>query len=357
MDALHKKTGLDLLDRITPLSEKILARQYAEQPELERRYGPVGRDKCLQDIRYHLSYLAQAVSASQQALFSDYVAWAKVLLAKYKVPAEDLRRNLEIMQGVITSELPADEAAVACAFIGEALRMLPEMPTDVHSFITDHSPVKSNAARYLEALLNGQRHAARQVVMDALDSGLTVKEVYLDIFQPAQYEIGRLWQTNQISVATEHYVTAATQLIMSELYPRIFSYEKRHGVMVAACVSGELHEIGVRMVSDFFEMEGWDTYYLGANTPQAGILQALVERKADVLGISATITHHVRFVSELIVGVRAHPVLGRVKILVGGYPFNVAPDLWIKVGADGFGRDAQDAVALARRLTKGGNRQ
>ncbi|HEY5309978.1 MAG TPA: cobalamin B12-binding domain-containing protein, partial [Casimicrobiaceae bacterium] len=52
-------------------------------------------------------------------------------------------------------------------------------------------------------------------------------------------------------------------------------------------VSGDLHELGARMVADFFEMEGWDSYYTGANTPTGGVVQAIVERRPDVLAISA----------------------------------------------------------------------
>ena len=63
-------------------------------------------------------------------------------------------------------------------------------------------------------------------------------------------EVGRLWQMNRLSVAQEHYVTAATQLIMSQLYPLVFRTARRDRRIVAACVGGELHELGVRMVAD-----------------------------------------------------------------------------------------------------------
>jgi methanogenic corrinoid protein MtbC1 len=61
-------------------------------------------------------------------------------------------------------------------------------------------------------------------------------------------------------------------------------------------------------------------------------------------------TFHVRAVEALIEQVRRSDVGARVKILVGGYPFHVAPELWRRLGADGCGRDAQEAVALAHRL-------
>ena len=79
----------------------------------------------------------------------------------------------------------------------------------------------------------------------------------------------RYWQMNRLTVAQEHYCTAATQMIMSQLYPYIFEGERNGRVLVATCVAENLHEIGVRMVTDFFEMDGWDTFYLGANVPTA----------------------------------------------------------------------------------------
>jgi methanogenic corrinoid protein MtbC1 len=154
-------------------------------------------------------------------------------------------------------------------------------------------------------------------------------------------------------VAQEHYCTAATQLIMSQLYPHVFAGARRSGCsLVATCVAGDLHEIGVRMVSDFFEMEGWDTFYLGANTPTASLLRTLEERRADVLAVSATMTFHLRAVQELIAAVRERKG-DQIKILVGGYPFNLAPDLWRIVGADGVGRNALESVVVAERLLRG----
>jgi methanogenic corrinoid protein MtbC1 len=192
------------------------------------------------------------------------------------------------------------------------------------------------------------------MILDVVDGGASVREVYLHVFQPVQREIGRLWQTNQISVAQEHYCTAATQLIMSQLYPRIFGAERTGHRLVATCVGGELHEIGVRMVADFFEMEGWDTYYLGANTPTESVLSTLEERQPDVLGVSATITMHIGDVADLIGKVRDSAAGEEVRILVGGYPFNTAPELWRRVGADGFASNAQEATAVAGQWMSGG---
>lgn len=206
------------------------------------------------------------------------------------------------------------------------------------------------AATYLGLLLNRERRAASQLILNAVDGGVSIRDVYLDVFQATQREIGYLWQKNQVSVAQEHYCTAATQLIMSQLYPRLFGAERVGHTLVATCVGGELHEIGVRMVADFFEMEGWDTYYLGANTPTESILSALEMQSADVLALSIAMTFNVTKMADLIAEIRASDAAKDVAIMVGGRPFNIAPKLWQKVGADAYASDAQQAIAVVGEL-------
>ncbi|HKP13802.1 MAG TPA: cobalamin-dependent protein [Blastocatellia bacterium] len=332
------------------LAEAMTARQYAMVPELEARYGERGRVKCVQDALFHLSYLSQSVAAERPALFADYVAWAKVMLAGRGIPPEDLAVNLACMRAALEQELPAEMAALACAYVEAGETNLPRMASTVGSFIIDGEPLSELARDYLGALLAGERQRASRMILEAVEAGASVRDVYLQVFQRAQYEIGRLWQMNLINVAQEHYCTAATQLVMSQLYPRVFNGEKNGRRLVATCVGGDLHEIGVRMVSDLFEMDGWDTFYLGANTPASSIIQALATQRADILAVSATISTYVNDVARLIGEVRRAKEVAGVRILVGGYPFNIATDLWQQVGADSCAANAVDAVNVANRM-------
>lgn len=350
MSELNKTAGRIIDAERAALAEAVTARHFEAQPELLAKYGEAGRAKCLQDAEYHLAYLADAVLASSPTLFSDYVAWARAMLAARGVGAADLSRNLNVMREVVRRRLPAEAWPVVEEFFDAGLGSLPQSPPELPTLFADGAPHAGLARQFLRLLLGGERHAASRLILDAVESGLPVREVYLHVFQPSQREIGRLWQTNQVSVAQEHYCTAATQLIMSQLYPRIFRTEKNGRRMVATSISGELHEIGVRIVADFFEMEGWDTYYLGANSPAQAVLQALAERDAQVLAISATMTFHLRAVENLIASVRASEQSRGVKVMVGGYPFNVEPELWRRVGADAYAADASAAVAAAEGL-------
>jgi len=206
------------------------------------------------------------------------------------------------------------------------------------------------ASRYLELLLHKQAATAIMLLLNTVQDGLPLKELYLQILQPTQYELGRLWQTGQINVAEEHYCTAATQQVMTRLYPRIFSTPKNGRVLVATCVWGELHEIGLRMVADLFELEGWDTHFFSSNTPFDELKQALGDYHANLLAISATMSAHIPEVHKLVS--RTHDALfpTPVKIMVGGYPFNADPELWRRIGADGTAQGALEAVQEGSRL-------
>ena len=145
---------------------------------------------------------------------------------------------------------------------------------DVENCFFRGGPLASLARTYFKAL----RHLASQMISDAVKAGTSAKEIYLQVFQPGQCKVERLREFNRISVAQQHHSTAATQLIMSRLYPHAFPD------------------------ADFVEI----------------------------------------------------PASARVKILVGGYPFTLSPNLWREVGADGSASDAERAIALADEMAREG---
>lgn len=302
-----------------------------------------GVPETAQRVQVHLDYLGESLAMVQPTLFTDYVEWARV-------GAADLGHTLECLAEALQANLSESVADPARTYVKAGLEQLALSPRKVETFLRPDQPLADLAGGYWTNLLAGERQAASRLIMEAVAGGVSVEEVYLQVFQPCQHELGRLWHLNQISVAQEHYCTAATQLIMSQLYPYLFAGERIGRTLVATCIAGDLHEVGVRFVADMFELKGWDTFYLGANTPLDGIVQSVREHKADVLAISVTYTPNLRQVKDLIGRLRAEPDCSELKILVGGLPFNVAPSMWREIGADGWAQDAVAAVELANRL-------
>lgn len=337
-----------IVGRQADLASAIVECQWRLDPDLQHRYGTSGQRKCLEDANYHLRFLSEAVGAGEPALFTEYVSWAKTMLSSRNVSMVDLRNNLEAMLQVLAERLPDEMRVIPTEFVKAGVREL-LLSRDQPTFLDLRQPLARLAAAYLAALLSYERHTASQLVLQAVKDRIGIHEIYLNVFERCQYEIGRLWQQNVVSVAQEHYCTASTQLIMSQLYPFIFGANRKpKGTIVAACVSGELHEMGARMLCDLLEMEGWNTIYLGANMPTNGIVGVLQSTDSSILAISASMTFHIPAVRELIAALRsARPA---TRIIVGGYAFRIAPNLWRDVGADYWARDASEAISLVTRL-------
>ena len=120
--------------------------------------------------------------------------------------------------------------------------------------------------------------------------------------------------------------------------------------MIAAAVEGELHSIGVRMVADFFEIDGWDTCYLGANVCGSTIVSESIRRKAKLIALSANGRVVVPQVMKTIAAIQESNALKETLVLVGGGVFNVWPNALDHSGANGYARDAPGAVEIARVL-------
>jgi len=204
--------------------------------------------------------------------------------------------------------------------------------------------------RYLTALVAGARREAAEVgVEDALADELPAASVYLDIVQAAQYEVGRLWQARRLSVAQEHVATEISRSIVGQLQPHL-PFQRSNGKrVIVACVEGELHDLGARMVADFLEMAGFEVAYLGANVPVENLVALVRERRPDLLALSATSGRCLAALRRAVAAVRAVGD-GRIPIAAGGQVFLRRPDLNRRLGIDIHARDAGGLIAVTERF-------
>jgi MerR family transcriptional regulator, light-induced transcriptional regulator len=243
-----------LIDHQDDFARMIVERQWKLNPALELRYGKKGQAKCFADARYHLQYLSEAVGAAEPALFVDYVSWAKTMLGSRNIPVHDLVANLEAVHDVLQEKLPFPMHIAVLNHVKAGMREL-VLATEPRSLLDPDQPFAELANQYLSSLLRYERHVASDLILHAVENNASIKQIYFHVFERCQHEIGRLWQSNLLSVAQEHYCTTATQLTMSQLYPYIFRANRiSRGTIVAACVPGELHEIGARMLCDLLEI-------------------------------------------------------------------------------------------------------
>jgi methanogenic corrinoid protein MtbC1 len=209
------------------------------------------------------------------------------------------------------------------------------------------TPHDAVLGEYLAALRAGNRRAAFEVVDRAAATGLQLGDVYMDVFQPALREIGRLWQENEISVADEHLATAITQAAMVRLFERSFEWsDEARPSILAACGDTERHEVGLRMLCDMLEARGWTADYLGASVPVESLVQMVTARRPTVVALSVALAPHVPRLRTMITALRTALGDATPLIIAGGRPLLEDPSLAAHVGADLTAPNAADAVRL-----------
>ena len=147
--------------------------------------------------------------------------------------------------------------------------------------------------RLSELLAAHDRAGAGAEVLGAVESGqIGLKELYHDVLSPLMTDIGARWQQGQARVWEEHLTSTTVRTIIDALYPQV----QRHKAsatptgrsVVLACPADEQHDLGLRMLSDMFDITGWTTYLLGADTPTRQMADAAAALHADLVLIAST---------------------------------------------------------------------
>ncbi|GMU85267.1 MAG: hypothetical protein AMXMBFR48_05090 [Ignavibacteriales bacterium] len=173
--------------------------------------------------------------------------------------------------------------------------------------------------QFFECLLYGRKDECFRISEELLAEGMSIKELYESIFKPALYKIGIMWEYNQIGVATEHLATAITENILSSLYTSIRSTSKIGNTAILTCLENEFHQVGIKMVRDILEKNGWDTYFLGANTPASNVVSLAKSIQPGLLAVSFSIFFNLTVLEKMLVTFEQE--LQGLPILVGGQGF------------------------------------
>ncbi len=220
-------TSEAIMEQQTALAQLITSMHFAEKPELDIRYGKIGREKTLQDSLYHLAYLSESIRAESGAIFNSYLEWVKIVLESRNVPLEVLLDNLIYVDKACTQLLSAENNEVIKPYIEEGIESIKQGKSQPASYLTEDNPLLNDARQYLSFLIDGKRKEAQTLISELVRNNQSIATIYEHVFKATQYEVGLLWQTNKVTVAHEHYCTAATQLIMSSIYASIFETKKR----------------------------------------------------------------------------------------------------------------------------------
>jgi methanogenic corrinoid protein MtbC1 len=172
---------------------------------------------------------------------------------------------------------------------------------------------------YFNSLIKGAKQECVAILEELVKTNISIEDIYTQLFQRSLYQVGEYWELNKISVATEHMATAITENLMIRLQPKIFSTQRTGKKAVIACVANEYHQVGAKMVADIFEMNGWDGYFIGANTPLRELIRFLESKNPDLVGLSLSIFFNLPELKNTVAKIRER--FPNMPIMVGGQAF------------------------------------
>ena len=303
------KSKIDLLRPNLPfIIKEINDRQYVIQPEFNR-YGAKGMIHALDDAKINIDYLFSSIEADSKLLFKQYNRWVNGLFTNLKLPVNSMEIfyicTKEVFKEMFDKGL-LDEALFSKVdeYIDSGIESLKNEKYEPITYFQKDNPFRNLLDKYSKFIYEGDKISAIKLFTDISRSDIEIKDIYRYILQPFQLELGNLWHENKITVAQEHFATAVSQVAMSLLYERIFATPKNKRVFLGTCVQGELHEFGIRMICDYMEYCGWNTYYLGANMSHNGIIKMVNEKKPDIITISCAMTFNISKVQDLIEAIK-----------------------------------------------------
>lgn len=320
-------------------------------PEAAGLVGRWGFNELVKDTQVRLQFLAEALACGRPEVLDLDVDWLMTTYAARELPAGLLVKMLGCLRDELVESLPSDAGKLVSAYLQRSLDRLDGPLEPRACLIEADAPHATLAQRFLLAVLEGSRSRAVSVITEALEDGVSVVELRKHVVTKVQREIGRMWQIGEVNVADEHLGSRVVEDVLAQLRARTAqtgSQPVGERSVLLASVSGNLHDIGLRLVADQFEMCGWRAIFLGANVPAADLVSAASDFTPHLVALSVGQATHLRSAAATIEALRSE--LPGQPILVGGEPLAKIEGLWKELGADGCATNASDAVAVGERL-------
>lgn len=243
-------------------------------------------------------------------------------------------------QIAVTEQLP--EAALVTPQEVQAPVVVPSDPEDEIEYPVDMK-------RLAQMVIDGDQSVADELTRKGLEAGME-PEVILDKgLITGMNVVGVLFKNNEIFVPEVLMSARAMKAGMAHLAPLLEAKGvEPSGTFVIGTVKGDLHDIGKNLVAMMLRGAGFEVVDLGVDTALDKFLEAIDRVQPQIVGMSALLTTTMGQMARNIEAFEKIGLRNHLRIMVGGAP--LSQEFASKIGADGYGRDAADAVEKAKAL-------
>ncbi|MEM4479335.1 MAG: corrinoid protein [Candidatus Methanomethylicaceae archaeon] len=198
-----------------------------------------------------------------------------------------------------------------------------------------------------EATILGDVETAIEYAKKAIEAGIDAYEAIMDgcakgmQIVSEKYEKGEMYVPEILCSAEAMY--AAMEVLKPYLKAETVGERKK---VVLGVVRGDIHDIGKNLVKLMLEAAGFQVIDLGKDVPNEKFIEVAIKENADIVGLSALMTTSMIVMPEIIKEIKKRNP--KIKTMVGGGP--LSPEIAKMYGADGYGKDAAEAVKVAKSL-------
>ena len=198
------------------------------------------------------------------------------------------------------------------------------------------------------AVLKGNRNGIVKITKEALESGEKPAELLNQVLLPAINQVGEYFDQGKYFLPQLIASAEAMKNSIEVLEPLLQtgSAGEEMPVVVIATVEGDIHDIGKNLVALMLKNHGFHVIDLGKDVPQAKILETAREHHAEFIALSALMTTTMQRMREIVAAAKQEGITA--KIIIGGAV--ITQEYADEIGADGYSKDAADAVKLAKSL-------
>lgn len=201
-----------------------------------------------------------------------------------------------------------------------------------------------------KAVLKGNKKAIVELTSQEMEAGRDPREILDKSLMPAINKVGELFDKGKYFLPQLIASAEAMKCSIEHMEPYMMedSGKEKLATVVIATVEGDIHDIGKNLVVMMLKNHGYNVIDLGKDVPAKQIIEAAIEHKAKVIGLSALMTTTMQQMAKVINEVRQQQL--DIKCIVGGAV--ITEDFAHEIGADGYSKDAAEAVRVVKRLTE-----
>jgi len=331
--------------------DRLIARMndvLGERAKKEQLTGVQPLEILFDNHKNHHKYLSYALELETEEGITNMVKWVFDSYVSRGFKKRYFKIALNYWKRFIEEELSEHAAQEIIPYYDLMLDVVKEQdgtvdPSPVQLVYVNAPPYEQVKKKLYHLLLDGEYKKCTALTEECLKSSCELKAFYFEVIRPVMVQIGLDWENGVIAFYQEHLATSIIMRLMTDIYMKYHDQiTRRKGKIAFLTPPEEQHRLGLTMLMDLLEFDGWEVLDLKQKAATPDTIRQVVEFKPHIIALSVTMVYHLPKAEQVIQRFRDNEATKDVKILIGGYAATVMgtskgfidADLWMDAQKD-----------------------